>query len=433
MTLVEGVALPKIAEQGRSMRLTSRILLSTACIAFSVTGAVAAETGEVRANYADIAHAMYEDTLIANEAMQSAINRFLAAPSAETLETARVAWKAARKQYQQTEVFRFGNAVVDDWEGRLNAWPLDEGMIDYVDPNAYGRTADENPLFQANVVANTSLQIGPDVVDATTITPELIANELHEALDVEANVASGYHAIEFLLWGQDLNGTGPGAGNRQARDFDTEHCTNGNCDRRRDYLKAATDLIIADTEDMVAAWGEGGDARIDFDGKADPDALATILTGIAGLSYGELAGDRINMGLTLHDTEEEHDCFSDNTHNSHYFNQIGMMSVWNGRYERLSGDIIAGASVADLAAETALDGKAALDSAMSDVLAKMTVMRDTAETGGMAYDQMLAEGNDEGAKILGDVVTALVAQAKAVEALSASMELGVELEESDAL
>ena len=70
---------------------------------------------------------------------------------------------------------------------------------------------------------------------------------------------------------------------------------------------------------------------------------------------------------------------------------------------------------------------------MSDVLAKMTVMRDTAETGGMAYDQMLAEGNDEGAKILGDVVTALVAQAKAVEALSASMELGVELEESDAL
>jgi len=322
---------------------------------------------------------------------------------------------------------------VDDWEGRLNAWPLDEGMIDYVDPNSYGRTADENPLFQANIVANTSAQIGPKIVDTSEITPALISEELREALDVEANVASGFHAVEFMLWGQDLNGTGPGAGDRPASDFDTENCTNGNCDRRRDYLKAATDFVVMDTDEMVVAWSDGGDALADFDSKSDGEALSTILTGIAGLSYGELAGNRINMGLTLHDTEEEHDCFSDNTHNSHYFNQVGMMSVWNGYYERASGDIIAGASVADVASKMASDGKATMDAAMEDVLTKMTVMRTAAETGGMAYDQMLAEGNEVGGKILGDVVSSLVAQAKAVEALSASMELSVELEASDAL
>lgn len=46
------------------------------------------------------------------------------------------------------------------------------------------------------------------------ISPQLLAEELHMLDGVQANVATGYHAIEFLLWGQDLNGTNPGAGNR---------------------------------------------------------------------------------------------------------------------------------------------------------------------------------------------------------------------------
>lgn len=131
-----------------------------------------------------------EDTLVVNLALQATVERLLETPNASSPETARVAWKAARKQYQQTEVLRFGNSVVDDWEGRLNAWPLDEGMIDYVNVASYSRTADENLLFQVNVVANSSLQIEPKVVDAAQITPGLIAHELREALDVEGNVAS---------------------------------------------------------------------------------------------------------------------------------------------------------------------------------------------------------------------------------------------------
>ena len=78
---------------------------------------------------------------------------------------------------------------------------------------------------------------------------------LQEAGDIEANVATGYHAIEFLLWGQDLNGTGPGAGKRPATDYRRANCTGGNCDRRAAYLKAATDLLVSDLEEMVGQLG----------------------------------------------------------------------------------------------------------------------------------------------------------------------------------
>ena len=198
------------------------------------------------------------------------------------------------------------------------------------------------------MIANTQLRIGPDVVDATTITKELLGGTLQEALDVEKNVAIGYHAIEFLLWGQDLNGTGPGAGKRPWTDLAPgDACTNGNCDRRRAYLAAATDLLVDDLGEMVADWGPDGAARTAVAERDDAAGLTAILTGIGSLSYGELGGERMKLGLMLHDPEEEHDCFSDNTHNSHYYDQVGMMAIWNGRYTRLDGKVVEGPSVAD--------------------------------------------------------------------------------------
>ena len=204
--------------------------------------------------YADIAQAKYEDALATAKLLDQASEALIAKPSPETLTEAREAWKAARIPYQQTEVYRFGNAIVDDWEGRLNAWPLDEGLIDYVDAS-YGTESDENTLYTANVIANPSIEINGKAVDASKITPELLAGTLREAGEIEANVATGYHAVEFLLWGQDLNGTKAGAGNRPHTDFDTANCTGGHCDRRSAYLAAATDLLVADLEEMAANWG----------------------------------------------------------------------------------------------------------------------------------------------------------------------------------
>ncbi len=332
--------------------------------------------------------------------------------------------------YQQTEAYRFGNPLVDEWEGKVNAWPLDEGLIDYVDPS-YGTESDTNALFVGNVIANPKLEIAGKAIDATTITPEVL-QELHEAGEVEANVATGYHAIEFLLWGQDLNGTGPGAGNRQASDYDTANCTNGNCDRRAAYLKAASSLLVTDLQEMVAAWAPEGDATKNV--TADPKAgITAMLTGMGSLSYGELAGERMKLGLLLHDPEEEHDCFSDNTHNSHYYDVVGIQTVYTGEYTRPDGTKMTGPSLHELVAEK----DAALDKEMTEKLdashAAFKALVDRAE-GGEAYDQMIGEGNAEGNKVVQTAIDTLVDQTKTIERVVASLDLGkIELEGSDSL
>ncbi len=238
------------------------LLAATGILTVAITLPAAAETDPkaVIATYADIALAGYEDALATAKALDQATDALIANPSAETLAAARDAWKAARIPYQQTEVYRFGNAIVDDWEGRVNAWPLDEGLIDYVDAG-YGSESDENSLYTANVIANKEIEIDGKKVDASKITPEFLSGTLQEAGDIEANVATGYHAIEFLLWGQDLNGAKAGAGNRPHTDFDKANCTGGNCDRRAEYLAAASDLLVTDLQEMVGNWRDGGAAR----------------------------------------------------------------------------------------------------------------------------------------------------------------------------
>ena len=238
-------------------------------------------------NYADIARAGYEDSLLAARALSAAARFLVAQPDAAALSAARAAWIHARAPYMQTEAFRFGNPIVDDWEGRVNAWPLDEGLIDYVD-GSYGGADEENALRGLNVIANPEPIINGKKVDARRITPTLLAEVLHEAGGSEANVATGYHAVEFLLWGQDLNGTGPGKGARPASDFDARNCTNGNCGRRGEYLETAANLLVADLEEMAGNWGPDGAARKAL--LSDVAAgISAVLTGVGSLSYGELA------------------------------------------------------------------------------------------------------------------------------------------------
>ena len=413
------------------MRPISPLLLAAA-IALPLTApALAATPGEVLTTYADIAEAGYADAQTSAETLQAAIEAFLADPSAEGLEAARAAWRAARVPYMQTEVFRFGNAIVDDWEGRVNAWPLDEGLIDYVARGYVG--GDDNGLAELNVIANPSFTLGGQTVDASTIDAALLQDVLHEADDVDANVATGYHAIEFLLWGQDLNGTGPGASERPWTDYaQGEACTNGHCDRRAEYLRAATDLLVADLAEMAGHWSDGGEARATL--MADERAgLASILTGMGSLSYGELAGERIRLGLLLNDPEEEHDCFSDNTPWSHFYDGVGIRNVYVGEYTRLDGSVVSGPGLAALveAADPALDS--ALQGGLDASVAALQAMVDTAE-GGMAYDMMLAPGNAEGEAVIMAAVDALVAQTRDIERAITALGLeGVSLEGSDSL
>lgn len=404
------------------------LVLVTSPLVFAKT-----TTQDVLKTYADIAHAAFDDSLITANALKEAINKMIANPNESTLKASREAWISARVPYQQTEAYRFGNPIVDEWEGKVNAWPLDEGLIDYVNTASYGDESDENPLYTANVIANPKLKIAGKDVDASKITKALLQDKLQEADEIESNVATGYHAIEFLLWGQDLNGNKAGAGMRKASDYDTKNCSNGNCDRRAAYLQAVTDLLIDDLAWMTKQWASNGKARKVISAGDEKEGLATILTGMGSLSYGELAGERIKLGLMLHDPEEEHDCFSDNTHNSHFYDAKGIQNVYLGEYTRVNGSKIKGSNIADLVAakDAAIDS--ALKAKLDDTMKKMSVLVKTAEAG-EAYDQMIAENNKTGNKKVLDVVIALTAQTKAIEKAVLTLGLSsLEIEGSDSL
>ena len=408
-------------------------LLAIPVVAAGLVGNAAQADGAagVLETYADIAHATYEDSLVLARALDAAVDALVAEPTDANLALAREAWINARVPYQQSEAYRFGNPMVDDWEGLVNAWPLDEGLIDYVG-GYYGDSSDANMFYVANVVANESLMIGGADIDASVIDAALL-DSLHEIDGVEANVSRGYHAVEFLLWGQDLNGTGAGAGSRSASDFDAANCTNGNCDRRAAYLDAASGLLVADLEDAVAMWADDGDARAHVMNAGDEGGLVIILTGLGSLSYGELAGERMQLGLLLHDPEEEHDCFSDNTHWSHYYDIVGMQNVYLGSYTRIDGSVVSGPSVSGLVEAANASADAAMRTALQESLARAMTMVTVAEAG-KSYDQMLAEGDADGNRVVQDVIDALKAQTQQIETVVAALDLGsLEVEGSDSL
>jgi putative iron-regulated protein len=387
---------------------------------------------DVLKTYADIAQAGYTDSLDTAKTLKLAVDAFLAKPTEDNLRGARAAWIAARIPYMQTEAYRFGNAIIVDWEGKVNAWPLDEGLIDYV-AESYGTDSPENALYVANVIAHPALVIGGKKINTAEITKELLANDLQEAGGVEANVATGYHAIEFLLWGQDLNGTGPGNGNRPASDFDSKTCTHGNCVRRAQYLRTVTDLLVDDLAWMAAQWGANGEARKTIEQGSDEAGLTAIMTGLGSLSYGELAGERMKLGLMIHDPEEEHDCFSDNTHASYFFDALGMRNVYLGAYRRADRSLVAGPSVSDLvkakSPEVDAEVRAKLDATM-DAMNAMYLRALTTES----YDQMIGEGNNAGNEVVQRVIDALLDQTKSLERAVAALDLkAIEFEGSESL
>ena len=421
------------------MKVRIASLLTAGLLVTGAQGAAveaqSAETDKraILTTYSDIAYAGYEDSLVLGRVLQEAVEALVDSPSAANLLTAREAWLASRVPYMQTEVYRFGNAIVDDWEGKVNAWPLDEGLIDYVDAS-YGVTSEENPVYAANVIANTSLKLGGEAIDTTEITKVLLQDELHEFGGIEANVATGYHAVEFLLWGQDLNGTGPGAGDRSWTDFAKgDACTNGNCDRRAEYLTVVTDLLIEDLEWITAQWAPGGAAREDLLSGSPDNGLAVILTGLGSLSYGELAGERMKLGLLLNDPEEEHDCFADNTHNSHFYNVVGMLNVYSGTYTRIDGRKVIGSALAHLVAEEDAELNDEMLSMLMSTHDAMFDLKRRAESL-EAYDQMIGPGNPEGNAVVQMAIDALTAQTKTIEQVVVTLGLApIAFEGSDSL
>ena len=376
----------------------------------------------VVAHYADMVFAVYSDAESTAKTLQTAVDAFLAKPNADTLKAAKAAWVAARVPYLQSEVFRFGNTIIDDWEGQVNAWPLDEGLIDYVDKtyeHALG-----NPGASANIIANTEVQVGEDKVDVKDITPEKLAS-LNELGGSEANVATGYHAIEFLLWGQDLNGTGPGAGARPASDYlEGAGATGGHNERRRAYLKAVTQLLVSDLEEMVGNWkpAVSDNYRATLEAEPVANGLRKMLFGMGSLSLGELAGERMKVSLEANSPEDEQDCFSDNTHYSHFYDAKGIRNVYLGEYTRPDGTKLTGPSLSSLVAKVDPATDATLKADLEATEAKIQVIVDHALKG-EHYDQLIAADNAAGNQIVRDAIAALVKQTGSIE--QAAGKLGI--------
>lgn len=333
-------------------------------------------------HYAAGVAAGYEDTLAAALQMQQAISAFVAQPSAERLDAARAAWREAREWYGPTEAFRFYAGPIDGDngpEGRLNAWPLDESYIDYVKGKRAG-----------GIVANRKI----------ALTKASLAG-LNEK-GGEENIAAGWHAIEFLLWGQDFNADGPG--NRSFEDFVDGKAPNA--DRRRQYLTAVTELLVDDLRYLVGAWAPGASnyrARFEAEGL---EAVRKIIVGIGSLSRGELAGERLEVAMNTQDQEDEHSCFSDNTHRDVVANATGIQNVWLGRYARRDGSVLQGPSLQQLVAQSnpALAEKTTRDIAAS-VAAAQAIQP--------PFDREIVGGSDApGRRRVQATIDALIVQSK---------------------
>jgi len=315
-TLLALLAAPAMAQPASGATAAAPLAQATA----AVTPPAVAQ------HYAQLVQASYDDTLAGALTLQKAVQSFTAAPSDEGLRVARKAWLDARELYGQTEAFRFYGGPIDDKngpEGRINAWPMDESYVDYVKdaPNA-------------GIINNRK----------TAISKKQLAS-LNER-NGEENIATGWHAIEFLLWGQDLSTTGPG--NRSFEDF--VDGKKPNADRRRQYLQVVTELLVDDLRSLTKAWAPTATSyRAKFE-RGGMESVRKMFVGLGSLSRGELAGERLEVALASQDQEDEHSCFSDNTHRDVVNNARGIQNIWLGEYKRADGSTLTGASLRDLVA-----------------------------------------------------------------------------------
>jgi putative iron-regulated protein len=272
-------------------------------------------------NYAVILSGAYEDAVAGARQLQAAIQSLTEKPSEQTITAARRAWLEARIPYLQTEVARFYDGPIDELEGMVNAWPIDESYIDYVagDPNA-------------------------GIINLSSNYPSLSEKALLSLNEKEGekNISVGFHALEFLLWGQDFATNGPG--NRPWTDYGSG---GRNAERRRQYVRLAAKLLVEHLQAVAAAWSDQGPTnyRAAFLAQDSDESLARILKGMGMLSGPELAGERLTVPYETKEQEEEHSCFSDNTHNDVIYDALGIQNVYLGRHVSPRGRTLGGPGI----------------------------------------------------------------------------------------
>lgn len=383
------------------------IALTATIIAFTLYGCKPKNEGpstELKraaiSNYAAIVYASYSDALTKAQALKTAVDAFVTAPSQANLDAAKQAWLNARNPYGQTEVYRFSDGPIDNAtgpEGLLNAWPMDEAFVDYVQGNA-----------TSGIINN--------IVNYPTLSKTLIEN-LNES-GGETNISCGYHAVEFLLWGQDFSALTPGT--RPYTDYLTIGGTALNQARRGQYLQICAELIVDHLQELVDAWAPSvaGNYRNSFvNGDADA-ALAKIIQGMGFLAKGELAGERLEVAYDSQLQEDEHSCFSDNTQTDVRMNALGIYNVLTGSYTQSDNTVISGTGVYDV-----LKAKDAMKA--DELKAAIQDGKDKAYLIDSPFDQQILGSNPTGRQKVKAAIDALKAEGDKI-AISAN-ELGLSI------
>ena len=223
----------------------------------------------------------------------------------------------------QTEAFRFYAGPIDDADGpepMINGWPIDEYHIDGVEGAPDAGIINDPKTFP-------------------TITRELIERMNERA--GETAITSGFHAIEFLLWGQDFSAEGPGE--RPVSDYTTAL----HADRRGTYLLACGESLAGHLRSLVEAWApdEEKNFRAQFEALPPREAARDLIYGLHAMSGKELAGERLLVAWDTQDQEDEHSCFSDTTHLDMKYDALGLENVYRGRYQTLDGEFLIGNGV----------------------------------------------------------------------------------------
>lgn len=401
------------------------ILLTAACSdddKEKIKDKVTANQEAIKANHVEIAYAAYSDSLTTAESLQKAVDDFLANPTAPNLEAARAKYKDMRPAYQQSEIMRWdetitlgknldsdgGPASVDAWEGQVNAWPLDETLIE--------------SLIDGTEAINKQLLISNFEKDGN-----------------EANVTTGIHAIEFMLWDQDADAKGPGQ--RAANEF----ASNSTCQadnsskecRNSAYLKTAMDLLVADLTEMKNEWSP--DAQVTqgtlaYNFLTSNHAIDYMAQAFASMAVGELGGARLSAGLwrpaetqpnktlKVGDYEEEHDCFSDLSHVALYHNFIGLKNLFNGTYTSpVDGRKVGNGKGLGRIVKAVDEG---LYNTINGILSRtesgIQTMFDAGENGSKSFDQIIADSEAYYTDTTGTAVKSaeLIAVEKAITELA---------------
>ena len=343
----------------------SFLLSTTVCFSSNIK----IDTNTLIGTYSTIAVANYADAIKDAENLEKAIADLAKHPTQENVDKAKTAWLNARESYGTSEIFRLSGGPIDAEEGwvadaygsleaQMNAWPLDENMIDY--------TIDANGKRTSGNIIDSKGDFDPGGEESTVINVDNISIENLTALNEnggDANVATGYHAIEFLLWGQDqdyanfmkdsITHGAMRAGERPLSDFTSDKYAQ----RRLAYLKAVSAKLVSDLKKVASGWSPQLSKNCDVNAEGcyraaingqltgtdvkknipQKEALKQVLAGMGVFMKSEIANERIAVAVLTPSEEDEPSCFSDNTHRDIATAYQGFKNVLTGSYKEIHG------------------------------------------------------------------------------------------------